>query len=279
MKYLLLLLLPISLSAQSPWARNKGGIYAQAAYHFIPTYGSLFDTGGETLVLDHLVSERQIQFYGEYGLTPKTTLVIALPYVMTERGADNPESPYQWPVETTGSLNGIGNIQLAARHQFKSGKYNLAGTMKVSLPTAREAEGFLDLRTGYDALTIQPMLSFGMGKKQSFNFVYASYGYRNNDYSHFFNGGFETGVRFGTFWLIGFSDIMLSLENGSLPRPGIDGLTGLYSNDQGWVSVGVKAIWEITPTIGINASFAGAAWAQNVPKSPGIGAGCYFKWH
>ena len=278
MKYFLLLLLPISLSAQSPWARSKGGFYVQASYNFIPTYGSLFGPNGDDLVIDHLVSEQQVQLYGEYGLTQKTTVVLALPYVMNKRGADNPESPYQWAQEDTGSIAGLGNIQLAVRHQFKSGKLNLAGTLKVSLPTAKEAEPNLDLRTGYNALTIQPMFSAGMGFRKAYGFAYGSYGYRSNEFSHFFNGGFEAGVHLGPVWLIGFSDIVVPFENGSRPQASLDLLTGLYANDQGWVSIGAKAIWEITRNFGINASFAGAAWAQNVPKSPGIGAGCYFKW-
>ncbi len=267
-----------ALSAQSPWARSKGGIYAQASYNFIPTYTSLFGAGGEDIVLDHEVSERQVQFYGEYGLTKKATLVLSLPYVFNERGASNPDSPWMFAQEDSGSISGLGNTTMALRYQFWSGKLALAGTLRVGLPAGAAYKPFTDLRTGYDAVTVQPMVNVGMGFGKSYGFLYGSYGFRGKDYSHFLNFGAEAGVRLWKFWLAGFSDFVFPLENGSRPLPGIDALTGLYVNNQGWLSIGAKAILEVNRFVGITLSGAGAAWGQNVPKSPGIGTGIYFKW-
>jgi hypothetical protein len=272
------LFLSLGLSGQSPWARNKAGIYAQASYNFIPTYTTLFGAGGDDIVLDREVSERQVQFYGEYGLTKKTTLLLSLPVVFNERGASNPDSPLMFAQEDTGSIAGLGNTMFAVRHQFLSGKIALAGTLRVGLPAGTAYKPSTDLRTGYDAITIQPMVSAGMGFGKSYGFLYGSYGYRGKDYSHFLNFGAEAGVRLWKFWLVGFSDFVMPLENGSRPLPGIDVLTGLYVNNQGWLSIGVKAIWEINSFVGVTVSGAGAVWAQNAPISPGIGAGVYFKW-
>ena len=275
---ILLGLLSCSATAQSPWARNKAGFYAQAGYNFIPTYGTLFAPKGEEIILDHEVSERQFQFYGEYGLLKKTTLVVSIPWVFTERGDDNPDSPLNFAQEARGKLNGLGNATLAIRHQFRSGKLAMAGTLRVAVPSARDYVQETDLRTGYHAWTVQPMLSAGMGFKRAYGFLYGSYGLRTNKYSHFVNLGLETGLKIGPVWLTGFSELVYSLENGERALPSIDVLTGLYANDQGWLSLGIKAIWEINRFCGISISGAGAAWAQHVPKSPGIGASAYFKW-
>ena len=275
---LLLLIVPSFLMAQSPWARNKAGFYVQTAYYFIPTYGTLYGADGGDIILDHKVSERQLQLYGEYGVTKKTTLTASLPVVFNKRGASNPASPYQFAQEDTGSISGFGNASLSLRHQFLQGKVAIAGTIRVSFPARNSAKPFTDLKTGYDAITITPMLNIGIGFRNTYSFLYAGYGYRSNRYSHFLQIGAETGVHLGKFWLVGFSELVYALENGSRVLPSIDVLTGLYVNDQGWLSIGAKATWEINRFLGITISSAGAAWAQYVAKSPGIGAAIYFIW-
>lgn len=274
----LLAILPWVLTAQSPWARNKAGFYAQAGFNFIPAYGTLFGQDGSDVVLDHKVSERQIQLYGEYGLTKKTTAILSLPYVFNERGASNPDSPYQFAQEDTGSISGLGNTTLALRHQFLSGRVALAGTLRVGLPAGAHYQPRTDLRTGYPAVTVLPMVCVGMGFRKAYGFLYGGYGYRNKQYSHFLDFGAEAGFHVGPFWLSGFSELVYSLENGERLRPSVDALTGLYINDQAWWSIGAKATWEVSRFWGVTISGAGAAWAQNVPKSPGIGAAVYFKW-
>lgn len=270
--------LPFLASAQSPWARNKAGFYIQASYNFIPTYGSLFGKDGEDIILDHEVTERQFQLYGEFGITKRTTLVATIPYVSNVRGADNPDSPWLFAIETTGKINGLGNVNVAVRHQFLMGKIAVAGTLAVGLPAAADYKPYSDLRTGYPALTIHPTVNAGIGLKKAYAFAFAGYGYRNKGYSHFLHFGAEAGLHAGPIWIAAFSDIVNSLRNGDQHLAPLDARTGLYTNDQGWLSIGFKAIWEINRFAGIGLSGAGAAWAQNVPKSPGIGAFAYFKW-
>lgn len=266
-----------SLAAQSPWSRSKAGFFVQASWQTIPTYNTLFGPEGKDIILERAVSERAVQCYAEYGLSRKTTLIGSLPYVFNRRGASNPESPFVYAREDSGSIAGIGNTSLALRHQFLSGKLALAGTLKAGFPalTRYKSPG---LRTGYNALTILPMVNAGMGFEHLYWFAYGGYGYRSSGYSHFINAGAEIGLHFAQFWIVGFSDTVYPLENGSVTLPHQRVLTGLYVNDQGWVSIGFKAIWEINRFAGLNLSYAGAAWAQNVPKSPGISLGAYFKW-
>lgn len=280
MKKLLLLccLLPFLTAAQSPWARSKAGFYAQAAYHFIPTYTRLYSAGGADRELERAVSERSVQLYGEYGLTRRTTLIASVPMVFNRRGDSNPASPYLFFREDSGSVSGPGNTTLGIRHQFLSGKLALSGALRVDLP-AGGYQANTGLRRGYPALTVLPAVSAGMGLGKIYWFAYGGYGLRSNDYSHFIKLGAEGGYRLGEqLWLIGFSEYTGPLRNGALQLPSQDVLTGLYVNDQGWWSVGAKGIWQINRFVGAVASYTAAAWAQNVPQSPAIGLGLYFKW-
>lgn len=266
-----------SLAAQSPWARSKAGFYAQLGYHTIPTYTTLFGPDGDDINITREVSESTLQLYGEYGITSRTTAVVSLPYRINSRGARNPDQPLMFAHEDTGSISGLGNVSLAVRHQILTGKLALAGTLRVDLP-AGAGKPLAGLRTGFDALTIQPTVSAGMGFGKVYWFAYGGYALRTNDYSHYVNGGVEAGVALGPVWLSAFSDLTLSLENGDRPVTGLDALTSLFDNNQGWVSMGIKGIWQINRFVGITVTGAGAAWGQYVPKSPGLSAAVFFKW-
>jgi len=88
----------------------------------------------------------------------------------------------------------------------------------------------------------------------------------------------EGGYHTGRFWLIGFSEYLASLHNGSRPIPAQDILTGLYINDQQWWSVGFKTLVAMHRFWGISASGTGALWGQYVPEQPAFSLGLYFKW-
>jgi len=274
----LLAIAPLLLSAQSPWARSKAGFYAQLGYHTIPTYGTLFGTDGTDIEMIREVSESTVQLYGEYGITSRTTAVVSLPYRFNSRGARNPNQPLMFAQEDTGSISGMGNASLAVRHQFLTGKLALSGTLRVDLPSSK-SQPSAGLRTGFDAVTVQPTVSVGQGLGKAYWFGYAGYAIRTNDYSHFANAGVEAGLAVGPVWIIAFADLVASVENGARPSPRFgDTLTGLYENNQGWLSPGIKGIWQINRFVGLVVSAGGAAWAQYVPKSPGLGAAVYVKW-
>ncbi|MBV6443713.1 MAG: hypothetical protein EPGJADBJ_05498 [Saprospiraceae bacterium] len=264
-------------NAQSPWARSKAGFYAQAAWQFIPAYSTLFGNNGADNEIVREVSENIFQFYGEYGISRRTTIIAALPLVYNRRGDLNPEFPNTFGQVDSGSIFGLGNVHIAARHQFVAGKVAFAGALRMGLPAPKHQQN-TGLRTGVDALTVLPVLSVGMGLGKTYWFAYGGYGIRTNDYSHFLNAGVEGGIHIGKIWLMAFSEFVGSLENGSRPLPAPDVFTGLYVNDQGWLSIGLKSIVEFNRFWGLNLSAAGAAWGQNVPQQPAFSLGTYFKW-
>lgn len=266
------------LSAQSPWARSKAGLYAQAAWQFIPTYSTLFGENNTDNALVREVSENAFQLYGEYGVSRRTTLTASLPLVFNRRGSLNPAFPYVYARVDSGTIFGLGNTQLAVRYQFSASKVAFAGTMRLGLP-ATQYQVNTGLRTGYDALTVLPMLSVGMGFGKAYWFAYGGYGFRTNHYSQFVNVGVEGGFHFWKIWLMGVSEYVGSMKNGSKSQsPLSDVYTGLYVNDQGWLSIGLKSIVEFNRFWGLNLSGTGAAWGQNVPESPAFSIGTYFKW-
>lgn len=274
---LLVLFLPVFASAQSPWPRSKAGFYVQAAWNFIPAYDEVFEEkNAVTPLLEREIAEHTFQLYGEYGLTRRTTLIAALPVRFLQNGDLIPLN-YQMPETSEGQLMGLGNVSVAVRQAFCEGPLRLTGTLRIDLP----AEGYDDatgLRTGYDAWTALPLLSTGMGFRRCYWFAYGGYGLRSNDYSHFLNGGAEAGWHLKKLWLIGFSEIVYSLENGNVQPPLRNRLTNLYVNNQGYWSLGLKTIFEFNRFWAITASAAGAGWGQYVPKKPGFGLGLSFKW-
>lgn len=258
---------------QSPWPRSKAGFYAQVSYLTIPNYANVFDDNGETGELFRAIGEHTIQLYGEYGLTKRTTLVAALPFRILRSG----ESTVLISPVASGSLNGFGNPSFAIRHNFSNGAMPFTATVRVDVPVDR-FDGPTGLRTGYDALTVLPMLSTGKGYGRWYWFAYGGYGFRSNEFSHFLDAGAEVGIRLSNVWLMGFSELNTPLDNGSPSVPLTNLLTRMYVNNQGFLSIGLKAVVEMGRFWGFSASAAGAGWGRNVPARPALGIGAYFKW-
>ncbi len=266
-----------SLAAQSPWTRSKAGFFVQAAWQTIPTYTEIFESKNDlNYPLDREVTENTFQLYGEYGVDKKTTLVASVPLRMVKNGEYIP-THYATPETQKGTLTGLGNASLAVRRAILTGTIRLSGTLRLDFPS-KIYDDRTGLRAGYDAWTLQPTLSAGIGLGPLYTFAYAGYGLRTGGYSHFVNAGGELGVKAWKFWFIGFSELVYSLENGDIALPLHNRIKNLYVDKQGWWSVGGKTIFEANRFWGLTASFGGAGWAQFVPKSPGISFGAYFKW-
>lgn len=266
-----------TLSAQSPWVRSKAGFYAQLSAQFIPTYGAVFGPEDQPVYLQREVSERALQFYGEYGVTKNTGLVISAPLRQNKRGNLGPNRDIRLGVGQSGSLTQFGNVSLAIKHRFYQKKYAVAGTLRVELPASapRSIDG---LAVGYNAYTVEPILSVGRGFDMIYAYAFTGYGARTGDYSHFWRAGVEAGVHLGDFWFIVNVESLNSLKNGLAPVFNPENFTGLYINDQEWVSVGIKGIYEFNRFSGLIASYGGAASAHWAPQSPSMGIGGYFKW-
>ncbi len=272
-----LVFISFSLAAQSPWPRSKAGFFVQAAWQTIPTYNDIFESKNDlNIPLDREVSENTFQLYGEYGLSSGTTLTASLPVRFLKNGDYIPNN-YASPETREGTLTGFGNASLGIRRAILEGTMRLTAALRLDFPSTiyDDATG---LRAGYDAWTVQPTISTGMGLGRVYWFAYGGYGLRTGGFSHYVNAGGEVGLKAWKCWFIGFSELIYSLENGDVALPLHNRIKNLYVDKQGWWSLGAKSIFEANRFWGITASFAGAGWAQFVPKSPGISLGVYFKW-
>ena len=134
------------------------------------------------------------------------------------------------------------------------------------------------VQEGYDAFTFQPRVSIGKGWERAYLFGYGGFGLRTDDFSSFWRLGVEGGYRFfDRLTLAAFSDVLQSFEDGDVELPTTNLETGLYVNDQEWASLGLKALFDITQSFGVQATVHGALSGNNVPRAPLVGLGVYLK--
>ena len=260
-------------NAQSPWTRSKAGFFVQAAGQIIPPYNTLFSAEGGEQTVPRTLAEMAFQLYGEHGIRHNTTLTVALPVRYLHAGTAQINNP----AISQGSLLSMGNVALSLRQQLTKGRLSLCFTVRTDLPAGR-FDNLTGIRTGYKAWTFLPMLSTGMGFRKAYWFVWGGYGLRTNNYSHFTQLGAEAGWKLNKYWFIAFSEWVHPLKNGDINLPSNNLLTGLYVNNQGYQSIGIKTLMPFGRFWGVSASAAGALSGQNVPRKPAFSAGIWFKW-
>jgi hypothetical protein len=272
---LLILFTSFSVFAQSPWTQEKGKFYTQLSFTTIPSYDALF--GDPEYDTQRKTSDNTFQFYGEYGLSDKTTFIINLPLKLIETSDLNPNFTGTTSF-VKGSESALGNIELGIRRQFYKKDWIISGQISVETNT-----GSFDLpsgiRTGYDAFTITPLILAGKGAGKMYYQAFLGANIRTNGYSSNFKVGGEIGRKITKkIWLIGFLDIVKSFENGDIVLPSSNLATGLYVNDQEYGSFGLKGIGEFTDKFGITAGFGGAFFGNNVAKQAALTFGLYHKF-
>lgn len=267
---------PFALPAQSPWTRSKAGFYAQAAWQFIPTYDAIFDQdyADDTRNLEREITENAVRFYGEYGIKSNFTVWTAIPIRFVKSGE---ATSNMTPQLASGSLNGLGNITLAARASSPLGKLTLTGQLRIDLPSGPFDES-TGLRTGFKEFTFLPTLSIGRSYGKYYWFTYLGAGSRSKKTSRFFDLGGEGGARLGKCWLIGFTEFWSSFTGTPYEVPPTNTVTGLFLPYQSYWSVGGKAIYEFNRFWGVIATAAGALQGDLVPQQPTFSLGTYFKW-
>ena len=262
--------------AQSPWTRSRAGFYVQAAWQTIPPYTSLYSESGKTRPLDRRLTENAFQLYGEYGLRRYTTLVVSLPFRFQRAGRFLGNTSQ--PLTSAGTLSGLGNASLAIRQSLLRGRWPLTGTIRVDVPVNNYNEN-AGLRTGYHAFTFHSLLSTGRSFPRFYWFVYAGAASRTKGYGPYANAGAETGYRFGKLWTIAFTEVVSPAPDNSQPELSVQNQrTGLYVDDQGYWSLGLKGLYQVRRFWGLTASAAGAGWGRAVPRQPALSLGACFRW-
>ena len=273
----LLLLLPIGVFAQSPWIKKKGKGYTQISYNVINEYNSLFVSSGKSYTLSRSLTDRTIQFYGEYGMGNDWQLSTILPYKLLATG-DIVPNPTIKSSASKGNYSALGNIEVAIKKNFIDRKFLFSGQLKAELPTSSLDED-TGLRSGLDAVSITPSLTIGRGWKKMYGYLSVGSAIRSNNYS----GNLSISGEFGTqpihkLWIILALDVVSSFENATPKIDVVQKQTGLFLNNQEYFAYGLKAIYQITNEWGINAGFYGASSGNLVAKSPSLNFGIYYQW-
>ena len=277
---LFFLLIGFSAFSQSPWSQEKGKFYTQISFSTIPYYKTLF--GDPNYSVPGKISDNTIQFYSEYGLSSKTSLLLNLPYksitFKSTRTIVCVTSPCPGVIEETYKKNDFGNIEIGIKHTFYKKEWILSGQFSMETNTASFDENS-GIRTGYDALTFSPLFLVGKSFGKSYLQTYIGTKLRTNNYSSNLKIGGEYGGKISkSTWLIGFIDIEKSFKNGKIGLPDSNLATGLYVNDQEYGVIGIKAIGEFKDDFGITASLPAAFFGNTVAQQIALSFGVYKKF-
>lgn len=269
---LILLLLTVAVTAQSPWTQKKDKSYLQLSFTSISNYDQIY--AKTAYPTDRKITDNTLQFYGEYGLSDKTTLFTAIPLKLVSSG----DAVRQPTATTKNSKTSLGNIQLGIKHNFYQKQWIISGQFTVEANTG-SFEVASGLRTGYDAWSFTPLFLIGRGFNNWYIQAFTGFDIRTNGYSSNYKLGGELGYKAAKWlWIAGFLDGVASFKNGDVVLPASNTLTGLYVNDQSFAAFGLKLIGEIHSDFGVNLGFGGALSGRNVPKKPALSFGLFHKF-
>lgn len=272
---LILILSVSSLYAQSPWTQKKGKSYSQISFTSISGYTGLF--GNPDYPTEREITDNTLQYFGEYGLTDNTSLVVGIPFKMVKADVLT-SSTNLTPITQSGSESSFGNIEVGIKHVFSQKKWIFSGQFNIEANTSSFYANS-GLRTGYDAWTFTPMFLAGRSFGNTYVQGFVGTNIRTNNYSSNFRIGGEVGTKaFKHIWLIAFVDVSSSFKNGDVVVPVGNQLTGLYVNDQEFGAMGLKAIGELSQNFGVNLGFGGAFSGNNVAKRAALTIGVYQKF-
>jgi len=261
--------------AQSPWTKKKSEIYTQFGGTIISSYNQIY--GNPEYFTHRTITDNTFQLYGEYGVSDKTTLLLNIPYKYIKTGKLSNKTEFDPSATTAETVTAFGNVEMGVKHNFYNKKWIVTGQFSLELNTSNYY-GSSGIRTGYDAFTFTPLINTGRNFKNFYIQAFTGFNIRTTNYSSNFKIGGELGSKISKrFWLMGFLDFVVSLNNGDFEVPLQNSLTALYVNNQEYYGFGIKTIGEITPKIGFIAGLGGAFHANNVAKEVAINFGMYYK--
>ena len=265
--------------AQSAWTQPEGEAFLQASLTNIGPYDTLFRRSGPDFTTGREITETSLELYGEYGLSEGWTLVGNLPFRSVDAGDLVSGATLQPVTIEEGSLSALGNLLVGVRHPLSAPGADtaLAAQLDLELPTG-STDSATGLATGLDAFTLRPWLSVGRGYGKAYAQAHLGLSLRTDSYSHDWRLGGEVGYRFTESLLVaGTLDLVDSFENGSVDLDPRRLETGLFIDEQEYLSPGIKALWQFGERFGLSASLRGAITGNNVPEAPFVMIGLTYR--
>ncbi|MBL7782578.1 MAG: hypothetical protein JNM22_15230 [Saprospiraceae bacterium] len=266
------------LNAQTPWTRNKAGFYVQTSWQSTPLYQTVFDASapGNRRTLERAIRENSFQLLAEYGLSDKTTIWSATPFRFQYSGKSTGISTI--PMLQQGRLNGLGNITLACRHRFSSGKVTITGQARLDFDSGKSSR-ITGLNSAYDAWSGSATLSIGQRSHTSgYWFVYGGAGWRGPLANSIVLGGGEAGLKFRQFFLAVMSDLSWRVGTKTYEVEAANKKTALYAPDQSVWLLGGKAGFEMNRFYGFYLGAVVPQAGNQAARQTSFLASMYFKW-
>ena len=274
--YVSILLVTINAFSQSPWTKKKGEFYTQLSFSTIPNYTALYGSPDKTL--NGKITDNTLQFYGAYGLTNKTTIIATIPLKRITHKNISLICVTSPCVNINNDKTALGNIEIGIKHNFYNKDWLISGQINIAANTST-FDTVSGIRTGYDAWSITPLLTFGRGFNDWYVQGFTGVNIRTNNYSSNFRIGGEIGYKpIPKLWFIAGLDILKSFNNGTVLLPTSNLLTGLYVNNQEFGSFTIKTIGQITKNFGLTVGVGGAFYGNNVAKQAAYNFGIYHKF-
>lgn len=275
---LLLIIFPTYLFAGGPWLiPKKAGFFQLQTTLPISSFNRLFLENNQELNLNRSVLDYTFQAYMEYGITDKLNLISALPYKYISTG-NEVENIINTNLLPQGNLNGIGNFKLALKYRLSDKDLKASASIQSSLKTiAKKIEN--GLITGYDANSLGLYIAIGKSFSANlYSYFEAGINTYSNNFSTILDIHYELGYQLKpSLWIILTIDMRESLKNGSFQNENLR-QTGFYTNDQEYLSPGIKVNYELKNNIGFAlATYAGLS-GNYVGKVGMFSLGVYKKW-
>lgn len=275
----LLLFLPTGTArAQSAWGQPEGRTFVQASAQSIGPYDELFREHGKDFRTGREITETSFELYGEHGLAGGWTLVGTLPFRSVEGGSSQGNATIQPVTIEKDDLTALGNVVVGVRKEVAGASFAIAGQLDLELPTGDDDRDS-GLATGLDAFTLRPTISVGQGFGEVYAQGYLGLGLRTNDYSDEWRLGGEVGAQVSSDLLLAATvELVDSFENGDVDDlPATRAETGLYVDEQEWLSIGMKGLYQLNDQLGLSLALQGAVSGNNVPKAPFVSIGVTYR--
>lgn len=263
----------------SQWSREKGKGYYKLSAWYLEADQHYTDTGE----IDPNATRTQfnVNFYGEYGITPKWTAIAYVPFFSRTLQNDIFSATTQELLEPGEAVNSIGDIDLGLQYGLlQKENWVLAVALTLGLPTGDDSGGTDgSYQTGdgefNQYLKISTGLSFQLGTLPSYSKAYFGYNNRTQNFSDELRGGIEFGANaFRNFWLASRLELVESLQNGSLSGQSTQG--SIFANNIEFLNLGFQASYYLTKKIGLSLDFATALSGRIIYAAPSFSGGVFF---
>lgn len=217
--------------------------------------------------------------YGEYGITDKLNVVAVLPFKAVSTLGVTDSTDFSEVLLDSGSITGLSNITLAIKYGLIDDRWKLAVSGQVKINSS-SVNSDLGLATGFQANAYGVILHGGGGiGKKGYGFADLGFNVYDNGFSETFEGQLEYGYALKERLYVGANmGYRISMQNGTF-NDGNLLQTGLYSSDQEYVAVSLKASYEMKSGLGFNfATPIAPIYFNNIGFNGTLAFGVFYKW-